>query len=84
MYFVMLNRAESSPRTNGPSSGEDWRNAFDAAANGPADSFGGPSRSHSRRNSDPAQNGDVNSNSSRRTPTRMPPVPPPSGSSYRY
>ncbi|KAL9353709.1 hypothetical protein Peur_051679 [Populus x canadensis] len=75
---------ESSPRTNGPSSGEDWRNAFDAAANGPADSFGGPSRSHSRRNSDPAQNGDVNSNSSRRTPTRMPPVPPPSGSSYRY
>ncbi|KAI5593072.1 hypothetical protein POPTR_004G228400v4 [Populus trichocarpa] len=76
--------AESSPRTNGPSSGEDWRNAFDAAANGPADSFGGPSRSHSRRNSDPAQNGDVNSNSSRRTPTRMPPVPPPSGSSYRY
>nr|XP_034891297.1 dynamin-2A isoform X1 [Populus alba] len=76
--------AESSPRTNGPSSGEDWRNAFDAAANGPADSFGGPSRSHSRRNSDPAQNGDVNSNSSRRTPTRMPPVPPQSGSSYRY
>ncbi|XP_011028393.1 PREDICTED: dynamin-2A [Populus euphratica] len=76
--------AESSPRTNGPSSGEDWRNAFDAAANGPADSFGGPSRSHSRRNSDPAQNGDVSSNSSRRTPTRMPPVPPPSGSSYRY
>ncbi|KAL9390752.1 hypothetical protein Peur_014672 [Populus x canadensis] len=76
--------AESSPRTNGPSSGEDWRNAFDAAANGPTDSFGGPSRSHSRRNSDPAQNGDVNSNSSRRTPTRMPPVPPPSGSSYRY
>ncbi|KAG6781871.1 dynamin-2A-like [Populus alba x Populus x berolinensis] len=72
--------AESSPRTNGPSSGEDWRNAFDSAANGPV----GPSRSHSRRNSDPAQNGDVSSNGSRRTPTRMPPVPPPSGSSYRY
>ncbi|KAF9690313.1 hypothetical protein SADUNF_Sadunf01G0182500 [Salix dunnii] len=76
--------AESSPRTNGPSSGEDWRNAFDAAANGTADSFGGSSRSHNRRNSDPAQNGDANSNRSRRTPTRMPPTPPPSGTSYRY
>ncbi|CAK7357194.1 unnamed protein product [Dovyalis caffra] len=71
--------AAESPRTNGPSSGEDWRNAFDAAANGPVDNFGGSSRSHSRRNSDPAQNGDVHSNSSRRTPTRMPPAPPPSG-----
>ncbi|KAB5563640.1 hypothetical protein DKX38_003694 [Salix brachista] len=71
---------KSSPRTNGVSSGEDWRNAFDSAANGPV----GPSRSHSRRNSDPAQNGDVSSNSSRRTPARMPPAPPPSGSSYRY
>ncbi|KAJ6394949.1 hypothetical protein OIU77_024042 [Salix suchowensis] len=76
--------AESSPRTNGPSAGEDWRNAFDAAANGTTDSFGGSSRSHNRRNSDPAQNGDANSNRSRRTPTRMPPTPPPSGSSYRY
>ncbi|KDP42490.1 hypothetical protein JCGZ_00287 [Jatropha curcas] len=74
--------AESSPRTNGSSSGDDWRTAFDAAANGRAD----PYRSHSRRYSDPPQNGDANSttNNSRRTPTRMPPAPPPSGSSYRY
>ncbi|CAL1381128.1 unnamed protein product [Linum trigynum] len=26
--------AESSPRTNGPPVGDDWRSAFDAAANG--------------------------------------------------
>ncbi|XP_050209812.1 dynamin-2A [Mercurialis annua] len=71
--------AESSPRTSGTSSGEDWRTAFEAAANGRADSF----RSHSRRNSDPSQNGDVGStsNNSRRTPTRMPPAPPPT---YKY
>ncbi|KAF2320233.1 hypothetical protein GH714_026207 [Hevea brasiliensis] len=74
--------AESSPRTSGRAGGEDWRTAFDAAANGRAD----PLRSHSRRNSDPPQNGDASSgtNSSRCTPTRMPPAPPPSGSSYRY
>ncbi|KAJ9159074.1 hypothetical protein P3X46_024605 [Hevea brasiliensis] len=74
--------AESSPRKSGRAGGEDWRTAFDAAANGRAD----PLRSHSRRNSDPPQNGDASSgtNSSRRTPTRMPPAPPPSGSSYRY
>ncbi|XP_062153890.1 dynamin-2A-like [Alnus glutinosa] len=85
--------AESSPRTNG-SSGDDWRSAFDAAANGSVDynSYGDYSRSgsngHSRHHSDPAQNGDVNSGSnsgSRRTPNRMPPPPPPSGSSgYKY
>ncbi|GMH25665.1 hypothetical protein Nepgr_027508 [Nepenthes gracilis] len=79
--------AESSPRTGGLSAGDDWRTAFDAAANGPID--GESSRfgySNSRRNSDPAQNGDVGSgSSSRRTPTRLPPAPPPSsGSSYRY
>ncbi|KAL8144354.1 hypothetical protein V2J09_017386 [Rumex salicifolius] len=72
--------AESSPRTGG-SSGDDWRTAFDAAANGPSDSHGGGSSrfgsSHSRRNSDPAQNGDTGSGS-RRTPNRLPPQPPPS------
>ncbi|KAG5525736.1 hypothetical protein RHGRI_032128 [Rhododendron griersonianum] len=78
--------AESSPRTGGP--GEDWRSAFDAAANGPTD-YNDLSRSgsngHSRRNSDPSQNGDVSSgsrSSSRRTPNRLPPAPP--GSSYKY
>ncbi|KAI4296151.1 hypothetical protein L6164_036133 [Bauhinia variegata] len=72
--------SESSPRNSRPSSGEDWRSAFDAAANGPSASFsrygaGG----HSRRYSDPSQNGDVNSDShssSRQTPTRLPPAPP--------
>ncbi|KAJ0965511.1 hypothetical protein J5N97_026649 [Dioscorea zingiberensis] len=89
------NGAETSPRTSTPS-GNDWRSAFDAAANGPADhsrSFA-DSRSnsvngHSRRYSDPAQNGDANSgsnSSSRRTPNRLPPPPPPSqgGSSSMY
>lgn len=81
--------AESSPRTSGPStpSGDDWRSAFDAAANGPVDYNSDMSRSgsngHSRHSSDPAQNGDVGSgsNSSRRTPNRRPPAPPQSGSS---
>ncbi|KAA8536616.1 hypothetical protein F0562_029094 [Nyssa sinensis] len=80
--------AESSPRTSGPSSGDDWRSAFDAAANGPTDSYGDFSRSgsngHSRRYSDPAQNGDISSGSnsgSRRTPNRLPPAPP---GSYKY
>ncbi|XP_039018427.1 dynamin-2B-like [Hibiscus syriacus] len=72
--------AESSPRTNG-SAGDDWRSAFDAAAaNGPVD--------YRRSGSNgPAQNGDVNSRSgsnSRRTPNRMPPAPPQSGSGYKY
>lgn len=66
-------------------SGDDWRSAFDAAANGPTDSrLGG---SHSRRYSDPVQNGDANSTSNpggRRTPNRLPPAPPQSGSAYRY
>ncbi|KAF8019426.1 hypothetical protein BT93_G0186 [Corymbia citriodora subsp. variegata] len=78
--------AAESPRSNGHSSGDDWRSAFDAASNGHTDSsrFG---KSHSRRNSDPAQNGDASSASNpggRRTPNRLPPAPPPSGSSYRY
>ncbi|MBA0681044.1 hypothetical protein Goari_012706, partial [Gossypium aridum] len=73
--------AESSPRTSGGSVGDDWRTAFDAAAaNGPVD--------YRRSGSNgPTQNGDVNSRSgsnSRRTPNRMPPAPPQSGSGYKY
>ncbi|CAA2965762.1 dynamin-2A-like [Olea europaea var. sylvestris] len=81
--------AESSPTSAGPSSGDEWRSAFDAAANGPTDSYGGSrhsSNGHSRRYSDPAQNGDVGSGSnsgSRRTPNRLPPAPPQAGS-YRF
>ncbi|KAF2290699.1 hypothetical protein GH714_015063 [Hevea brasiliensis] len=84
--------AESSPKTNGPS-GDDWRYAFDAAANGSVDyvssrSSRSSSNGHNRRYNDSAQNGDLNtsSNSSgRRTPNRLPPAPPQSGSSgYRY
>lgn len=91
--LISVSLAESSPRTSGPS-GDDWRSAFDAAANGSvdynshSDSFRSQSNGHSRNSSDPAQNGDVNSgsnSSSRRTPNRLPPPPPPSGSSgYKY
>lgn len=79
---------ESSPRTNS-SSGDDWRSAFDAAANGPVDRSSlsrSSSNGHSRHYSDPAQNGDVNAGSnsgSRRTPNRLPP-PPPGSSGSRY
>ncbi|KAH6835995.1 dynamin-like 3 [Perilla frutescens var. hirtella] len=80
--------AESSPTAMGSSSGDDWRSAFDAAANGPTDSYGNSrSNGHSRRYSDPEQNGDVSSggnSGSRRTPTRLPPAPPSSGSGYRF
>ncbi|XP_047980797.1 dynamin-2B-like isoform X2 [Salvia hispanica] len=73
-----------SPTTAGPSSGDDWRSAFDAAANGPNLSYGDSrSNGHSRRNSDPSQNGDINPGG-RRTPTRVPPAPPSSGSGYRF
>ncbi|KAK4757491.1 hypothetical protein SAY87_018792 [Trapa incisa] len=80
--------AESSPRTGGTSSGDDWRSAFDAAANGSVDP-GRSGSSHGRRYSDPSQNGDSNSGSNhggRRTPNRLPPAPPPqsAGSAYRY
>ncbi|MCL7023439.1 hypothetical protein MKW94_020493 [Papaver nudicaule] len=79
--------AESSPRTTSAASGDDWKSAFDAAANGVHGSFGrSNSNGHSRRYSDPAQNGDSNSGSnsaSRRTPNRLPP-PPPGSSGYRY
>ncbi|KAI3984592.1 hypothetical protein MKX01_040469 [Papaver californicum] len=75
--------AESSPRT--PSSkGDEWRSAFDSAANGRADVSRSRSNGHNRRNSDPLQNGDENTGSnsgSRRTPNRLPPAPPPS---YKY
>ncbi|XP_048335103.1 dynamin-2B isoform X2 [Ziziphus jujuba] len=83
--------AESSPRTPGPSGGDDWRSAFDAAANGPVDYSPrdkprSSSNGHSRHYSDPAQNGDVNngsnSGSRRNTPNRLPPAPPQSG--YKY
>ena len=86
--IIFICFAESSPRSSsGP--GDDWRSAFDAAANGPV-SRSGSSRSgsngHSRHSSDAAQNGDVNSgsnSSSRRTPNRLPPAPPGS-SGYKY
>ncbi|XP_010942179.1 dynamin-2A isoform X2 [Elaeis guineensis] len=80
--------AESSPRAN--ASADDWRSAFDAAANGPVDrSFDrSSSNGHGRRYSDPAQNGDASAgpnSGSRRTPNRLPPPPPQSSSSvYRY
>jgi len=70
---------------------EDWRVAFDSAANGPSDYSNSVADSprissssnngHSRRLSDPGQNGDIHS--SRRTPNRLPP-PPPGSSVYRY
>ncbi|XP_068636238.1 dynamin-2A-like [Aristolochia californica] len=82
--------SESSPRISG-TSGDDWRSAFDAAANGPVDHYDSSksgANGHSRRYSDPAQNGDANSgpnSGSRRTPNRLPPPPPQSSSSmYKY
>lgn len=75
-----------SPRTNG-SAGDDWRSAFDAAANGPLD-IGSLSRPASNGHSRYYGNGDVSTgsnSSSRRTPNRTPPAPPQSGSSgYKY
>lgn len=85
LFFESLLRTESP---SAPSSGGDeWRTAFEAAANGHADPFRSGSNGHSRRFSDPPQNGDdrSSSQSSRRTPTRLPPAPPPqSTSQYRY
>ncbi|XP_065847491.1 dynamin-2A-like [Euphorbia lathyris] len=81
--------AESSPKAESPS-GNDWRTAFDAGANGFADRGSSRSKSngHSRRSNDSEQNGDINSRSNsngRRTPVRLPPTPPQSGSSgYRF
>ncbi|CAN1147522.1 DRP2B [Linum perenne] len=73
--------AESSPRSNGPSSGDDWRSAFDSAANGSVDY--GRSSSAGRSRHSGAQNGDVNSSGRRTTPNRIPPAPPGS-SGYRF
>lgn len=78
--------AESSPTASSPSSGDDWRSAFDAAANGPSSLSRYGSSGSSRRYNEPAENGDTNSRSSsasRRTPNRLPPGPPQSGSGYR-
>ncbi|RID79639.1 hypothetical protein BRARA_A02360 [Brassica rapa] len=81
---------ESSPKTNGGSTGEDWMNAFNAAASGQDSLKRYGSGGHSRRYSDPAQNGEDDSSGSggsnrRTTPNRLPPAPPQSGgSSYRY
>ncbi|KAK9069645.1 hypothetical protein SSX86_011549 [Deinandra increscens subsp. villosa] len=78
-----------SPRSGGASGG-DWRSAFDSAANGPTslDSRFG-SNGHRRRTNEPSENGDdgpgTRSNSTgRRTPNRLPPAPPGSGSGYRF
>ncbi|KAM0827442.1 hypothetical protein ACQ4PT_068169 [Festuca glaucescens] len=60
-----------SPRT--PSRpGEDWRSAFDSAANGPA-AAAAESRS---RSADGRSRRPENGDASRRTPNRMPPAPP--------
>ncbi|XP_054816498.1 dynamin-2B-like isoform X1 [Prosopis cineraria] len=78
------NTPESSPRSTG-SGGDDWRTAFDVAANGPI-SRSSSSRSRSNGHGRPTQNGDINygpNSSSRRTPTRLPPAPPGS-SGYKY
>ncbi|XP_022141826.1 dynamin-2A-like isoform X2 [Momordica charantia] len=78
--------AESSPKTSG-SPGDEWRSAFDAAANGRVDYRRSSSNGHSRHSTDPLQNGDMNSgsnSSSRRTPNRLPPAPPQSSSASKY
>ncbi|KAF0932573.1 hypothetical protein E2562_010453 [Oryza meyeriana var. granulata] len=72
--------AESSPRT--PSqSGEDWRSAFDSAANGSVDRPSSHNETRSRSADSRGrryENGDVNgaNSGSRRTPNRLPPAPP--------
>lgn len=89
-FLVLYLFAESSPKTNGGSKGEDWMNAFNAAASGQDSLKRYGSGGHSRRYSDPAQNGEDDSsgsggNNRRTTPNRLPPAPPQSGgSSYRY
>lgn len=89
--FVAPSRADGSVR------GEDWRVAFEDAGNdnyrGSLDqnmvndssriSSQNANGGHSRRYSDPEQNGDVSLN--RRTPSRLPPAPPSTGGPvYRY
>uniref|UniRef100_A0A0D9WNU9 dynamin GTPase n=1 Tax=Leersia perrieri TaxID=77586 RepID=A0A0D9WNU9_9ORYZ len=66
-----------SPRTP-TRPGEDWRSAFDSAANGPSSGSESRSRSADSRRGR-YENGDVGSGAnsgSRRTPNRMPPAPP--------
>lgn len=81
--FLECYFAESSPRSNG--SADDWRTAFDAAANGSVSRSGSSSsRSRSNGHSRPTQNGDIGPNSaSRRTPNRLPPAPP-GASGYKF
>ncbi|XP_078443103.1 dynamin-2A-like [Wolffia australiana] len=81
---------ESSPRTPA-TPGNDWRSAFDAAANGPPSSptaEQGRSRSLSSGRARPTSNGELGPNTgSRRTPNRLPPPPPQgnsSSSSYKF
>lgn len=72
---------ESSPRTSGQS-GDEWKSAFDAGANGRSWSRSSTSNSHGRRNSDSAEDGDPSAGTNsgiRRLPSRMPPPPPPQG-----
>lgn len=84
-------------RADGSVRGEDWRVAFEDAGNdnyrGSLDqnmvndssriSSQNANGGHSRRFSDPEQNGDVSLN--RRTPSRLPPAPPSTGGPvYRY
>ncbi|KAL5211594.1 hypothetical protein ABZP36_022441 [Zizania latifolia] len=73
--------AESSPKTPGQS-GEDWRSAFDSAANGSVDRSSSHNESRSRSADSRGrryENGDANgaNSGSRRTPNRLPPAPPP-------
>jgi len=72
--------AESSPRSPG-NSGEDWKSAFDSAANGSVDRSSSQHETRSRSADSRGrrhENGDANSGS-RRTPNRLPPAPPSGG-----
>uniref|UniRef100_M8BJF7 dynamin GTPase n=1 Tax=Aegilops tauschii TaxID=37682 RepID=M8BJF7_AEGTA len=71
---------ESGPQSPGQS-GEDWRSAFSAAANGSADRSSSQNESRSRSADSRGrryENGDANgaNSGSRRTPNRLPPAPP--------
>ncbi|XP_062220234.1 dynamin-2A-like [Phragmites australis] len=74
---------ENSPRSPGHS-GEDWKSAFDSAANGSVDRSSSQHETRSRSADSRGrryENGDANSGS-RRTPNRLPPAPPQSGGRY--
>jgi len=69
-----------SPRSPGQS-GEDWKSAFNSAANGSVDRSSSQHETRSRSADSRGQryeNGDANSGS-RRTPNRLPPAPPSGG-----